>query len=338
MEELKDFVKDCIHDQTILAVATLLGATGVIFAIVAFPIRWWSNRRRSPQATKADTDATEQPTIIVGRSGGPTIVVHIQPSATANFIFYVDGLPSALAPTRDHFIEGERLQEADRHDEAIKEFQTAFASADTNGQRGALHALMGISQIILGRLAQAEGSFREALRLFQSAQDNEGQGAALGNLGIVYADRGELDRAEDHYRQALKIHREIGNRLGEARQLGNLGNVYEDRGDLEKAEEHHKQALEIDRDIGNRLGEAQDLGNLGIVYADCGELDRAEDYYKQALKIHREIGNRLGEARQLGNLSSLRALRLVAIQPIRTGRMSLSNRPLTCSERPVTAR
>jgi len=242
----------------------------------------------APVATSGGTIATGQATIVTSPTGGPTIIV--QPGATADFAIYVDNLPNAPAPTRDHFLEGQRLQEADRHDEAIKEFQAAFADADTDSQRGALHLLLGISQSILGRPSQAEGSFQEALRIFQPAGDREGESAALSSLGVVYGQRGELDKAEEHFEKALEIHRDIGNRLGEAQDLGNLSNVYADRGDLDKAVEQFNLILDIHREIGDRLGEAQDLGNLGVIYLQRGDLEKAKEYLQQAQAIYREIG------------------------------------------------
>jgi len=219
----------------IVVAATFVGAGGWFFRE---RLGWFRPTHRGPKSPT-------QPQVIVRdpKTSGTTVVNVYGGTVSV----YVDGLPQAAPEVRDHFQEGQRLQEAHAHDKAIAEFQAALATADTDSRRGAVHLHIGISHYLSGRLTQAEGSYTEALRLFRAAADEQGEAAALANLGLVYADRGDLDRAEGHQKQALEIDRRIDNPLGEANELGNLGNVYLLRGDLERAEEHYKQALEIDQ-------------------------------------------------------------------------------------------
>jgi tetratricopeptide (TPR) repeat protein len=175
-------------------------------------------------ASDGSVVATGQATIITVPSGGPTIVV--QPGAAVNFTFYVDGLPSASAPTRDHFLEGRRLQNDDHHEEAIGEFEAAFGGDDTEGQRAALHLLIGVSQAVRGHVPQAERSLREAGKLFMSVRDKQGEGAALRNLGLVYLTAAEFQQAEESLTKSLAIQRELGDRSGEADALDKLGLVH----------------------------------------------------------------------------------------------------------------
>jgi tetratricopeptide (TPR) repeat protein len=208
---------------------------------------------------------------------------------------YVDGLPQAAPEVRDHFKEGQRLEDAHEHDKAIAEFEAALATADTDSRRGALHLHIGISHYLSGRLVQAEGSYTQALRLFRVAADELGEAVALGNLGLVYYQRDDLDRAEEHHKQALEIDRRIDNPLGQAQDLGNLGNVYADRGDLDRgdldrAEEHYKKALEIFRRIDNPLGQANQLGNLGILAMQRGRPEEARRLLTEALALYERIG------------------------------------------------
>jgi len=318
MEELGNFITNPIV-LAVLGAATLVGCVAGIGALFRSPTKsttkvvadrgsiaaGGNQTVGAPVATNDSTIATDQSTVVTNPSGGQTIIV--QPGGTANFITYVDGWHEVS--NRDHFEEGLKLQEAEKHEEAIREFHAAFVNADTDSHRGVLHLLVGISQYMLSRFAQAEGSFRESLRLFQSAGDEQGEVAALGDLGNIYLHRGDLDKAEEHYQQILVIDRATGNQLGEATALGNLGIIYRRRGDLDRAKAHYQQALAIYGETDNRLGQAQSLGNLGNVYFQRDDLDKAEEHYQQALDIDRKIDNRLGEARQLGSLGNVYANR-----------------------------
>ena len=143
MEQLNDF----IHDQTVLAVATLVGAAGVIFAIVAFPVRWWWNRRKSPPATKADTD-----TLADALARQSQQIKELE-SKTGRGAEYVDGLPEAVneklraayQEARILQLEGYQAQSADKHREAIDRFTRALALAENDSQRAALRVLRGNS-------------------------------------------------------------------------------------------------------------------------------------------------------------------------------------------------
>jgi len=267
---------------------------------------------RGPVATGDEAAVADRGSTAVREMHGGT-VIHID-----NLNVYTDGLPQAEPEVRDPFEEGLRLQQDEQHQAAIAAFENAFAAAENDSQRCALHVLIGNSFLHLSRPTEAEGRYSEALQAAQRANDTKGQGAALGGLGNVYSHRGQpgdLDKAEQHHKKALAIHQQMGDKLDQAQDLGNLGNVYFLRGqpgDIDKAEQHHKKALAISRKMRNRLGEAQDLANLGSVYFQRdqpGDLDKAEQHFKKALQISREIGSTLGQATLLGNLGNVYAHR-----------------------------
>ena len=128
---------------------------------------------------------------------------------------YVDGLPEAEKPeVRDHFREGERLQDAERHREAIEEYEKAFAAAEDDSQRAALHILIGNSYLRLSELQEAERHYRQAFTAAQQSADKKAQAVAVGNLGLVLRYRGDFHGAAKQHEAALTLHREIGNRIG----------------------------------------------------------------------------------------------------------------------------
>jgi len=177
----------------------------VAWSTLAIPFRWLWNRIKgrptvhAERSVAAGHDQTLHGAVVTAEGGaaaseggavatsggvavsgpGPTFVV--QPGATLNY--YADGLPQAPPEVRDHFKEGQRLQDAHQHDKAIAEFQAALATADTDSRRGALHLYIGISQLVSGRPVQAERSFAEALSLFRTTSNGGRQAASPGEEG-----------------------------------------------------------------------------------------------------------------------------------------------------------
>ena len=165
-----------------LAIATLIGGAAVIWAF----IRWLWNRGKPPPGTKADTDAGEV-SASVAKSGGVAATkraaamkasgsglnVIAYPDAAVNISVntYSGDLEEAPAPTRDGVREGQALQGADHHSDAIGKFLAAHQTANTDKQRATCLLLIGISQLAMGRAPDAEGSFREAERLYGSPED-----------------------------------------------------------------------------------------------------------------------------------------------------------------------
>lgn len=296
----------------------IVGLAGVGLTLLGILAAWIWQSRRPERTARAETGglaaagdqhiagslATSTAVVVDRPVGGPTIIA--QPGST---VIYVDGLPQARPEVRGHFQEGRRLQEAEEHEAAIREFENAFAAAKDDSQRCALHTLIGSGLLDLSRLPEAEGHYRQALEIAERSGDREGQAAAVGNLGLVYAARGELDKAEEHYKKALAMHERIGNRVGQAANLGNLGIVYRERRELDKAEAHHMRALAMAEEMGDKRGQVAQLGNLGSAYSQRRDFERAEEAYEKQLAIADETGNRLGKSNALGNLGVVHAQR-----------------------------
>lgn len=132
-----------------------------------------------------------------------------------------------------------------------------------------------------GRLDEAEGAARDALRL-------EPDAAELHNsLGLVLEARGDLARAAEEYRRSAALNSDS------AMSRNNLGNLSKDRGDLADAERWYLRAIEADPYF---MGS---YNNLALVYQAQGQIDRAIDLYDRAL------GKAPGNAVVLNNLGSL---------------------------------
>lgn len=228
--------------ETIALVATLVG---LAVTLAGLATTWFWRKHGQPASVKVARSSVTPDGDIKGN------VFFAEPGATVNV--YVDGLPRAGAPVRDPFEEGRRLQSAEQHESAIAEFEKAFAAAENDSQRCALHILIGNSFLTLTRIVQAESEYRQALDVAERSGDRKGAARALGNLGLIYRRIGKLAKARAYHEKALRIDQDIGNKPGQGSTLGNLGLVYRQQGDLDKAEEYHKKSLELHREIGNRL-------------------------------------------------------------------------------------
>lgn len=198
---------------------------------------------------------------------------------------YLDGLPQAKGEVRDPSEKGLRLQHAEEHEAAIAEFEKALAAAEDDSQRCALHSLIGNSLRNLGRPAEAEGHYRQAVDAAQKAQDKDGEAFALGNLGTTYADLGEPDRAQEHYERSLAAFEKVGDRAMQATVLNDLGLLYVDRGEHHNAKRVIERALALQPlEPGYQDVAAASYVGLGLVSELLNEPEQALRLYVEALQ------------------------------------------------------
>lgn len=274
---------------------------GLIVAAMLAGLGWlWRHGSGSPTAPAPPQPGTNN-SVTVRAADRVVTLQNVQVGGDLNI--YVDDLPQAKPEVRGHFQEGHRLSREERHEAAVLEFEKAFAAAENDSQRCALHILIGNSYCKLGRAPEAEGHYRHALDAAARAGDQKGRANALGNLGIVHESRRESDKAEEYHRSALAVFQEIGDPVGQAQALCNLGFVYTDRGEFDRAEEHSKRALALFEGMGNLVGQAHALSGLGLIYLRRGELGKAEEFFKRALDIAEGMGEKLGQAILLSNLA-----------------------------------
>ena len=218
----------------------------------------------------------------------------------------------------------ERAYFEGRYAYAKRNYQTAephFSLVWREGRPNLMKAIAGhlLGQIV-GRkrsrrsLEEAEGLYRESLRIGEELGLQRHLAMVLNSLGRVLDKRGgraDLDEAEGLYRESLRILREMGDRRGVAMVLNSLGRVLDKRGgraDLDEAEGLYRESLEIERESGNRRGEAMVLNSLGLVLVKRGgqaNLDEAEVFYQESLRIGETLGLKRHVAMISGSLGKL---------------------------------
>jgi Flp pilus assembly protein TadD len=178
--------------------------------------------------------------------------------------------------------------------------QTSRPPAANVSVAGLLRAAMEHHQA--GRLAQAEGIYRQVLEL------TPGNADALHLLGLIAHQVGKIEIAIDLIGRAIAV-------KPSAPMYYNLGVSLQAQGELGAAIESYQKSLAIKRD------DAQVLSNLGTALQAQGQLDGAVENFRRAIAIrpnYAEAHSNLGVALQArGDLAAAIASlrRAIAINP-----------------------
>jgi predicted O-linked N-acetylglucosamine transferase (SPINDLY family) len=155
------------------------------------------------------------------------------------------------------------------------------------------HSNLGNAFRELGRLAEAEKSYRKAIAV------NPGFAMAHYNLGAVLLSRSLHGEAEESFRRAIAANP----RLTEAHV--NLGNAFKETGKLDEAEKCYRKAIDLRPDL------AVAHYNLGNVLLEKGCPEEAAARYERALALnpgYHEARLNLGAVlRDLGRLEEAAA-------------------------------
>ena len=140
---------------------------------------------------------------------------------------------------------------------------------------------LGVALAAAGRLDEAIGEYREAIRL-----DPRGADAHI-DLGRALSVRGEVDEAIAEYREAIRLN------PGSSRAHYDLGSALAAQGNLDEAIVHDREAIRLDP------LDADARNDLGIALATRGRLDEAIAEYREAIRLrsdYAEAHNNLAAA------------------------------------------
>ncbi|MBF0416494.1 MAG: tetratricopeptide repeat protein [Magnetococcales bacterium] len=126
---------------------------------------------------------------------------------------------------------------------------------------------LGNTLVALGRLAEAESCYAEALALRPDFV------AALGNRGHVLEQLGRLTEAQETFQTLLRL---VPDHAGA---FNGLGNVFLARGELDRAREAYHQSIAVDP------GSADACYNLGRILAMQRDFPAAVHWYRLAIDL-----------------------------------------------------
>ncbi|MBA3531447.1 MAG: tetratricopeptide repeat protein [Ardenticatenales bacterium] len=203
---------------------------------------------------------------------------------------------------------GQVRQLVGRWAEAEESYRKALRVAGELQER----PLLAKSQRALGTLLRSKGNYGETLLLLQEAKtgfetihDPHSALETLIDIGVLYWLQGDYTQALAYFQQALEEARTRQDALTMCRALGNLGLIYIDQNDHENALAVHEQGLEIAERLQDRMKSNVLIGNLGGFYLKRGKYERALAYYLQSLQAATELGYRQGINISLGNIGNV---------------------------------
>ena len=118
----------------------------------------------------------------------------------------------------------------------------------------------------LGKLDDAEASYRKAIALKPVAE-------AHNNLGVTLRELGRFDEAEASYRKAIALKPDY------AEAYYNFGDTLRELGRLDDAEASCRKAIAL------KPGFAEAHRNMGVTLLELGRLEEAEASYRQAIAL-----------------------------------------------------
>ena len=132
------------------------------------------------------------------------------------------------------------------------------------------------TEILLGRMDEAEGHLVVALELFRGHGDTRGRARCLRALGDVCRNLCRYEEATRFFRSSLELFHALGATKGVAETVHGLAEIDRLCGRLEAAEEGYKRSIRLDASIGLRQPAIAQL-NLALVqvarerYVEAGD-------------------------------------------------------------------
>jgi adenylate cyclase len=202
---------------------------------------------------------------------------------------------------------GAVLELIGRWAEAEAQYQEALTQAEQTGNPAA----QAQCQQALGMLYRQRGDYDAALAWLEQAQkgwvtldDRSRFGQVLTEMGNVFLRKGEYAAAQWHLERSLELAREIEDRAGMALALYRLG-VVSHEGDYAATRAPFEESLAIWREMGNKTGIALALDRLGTLAVEQGDYTATRALYQESMMLHRSMGDKRGTAISLNNLGVL---------------------------------
>ena len=212
-----------------------------------------------------------------------------------NLTLWTKTVQTAPQSARAHTNLGEALMRRGLFSQAEGEFREALRIMPNDAVNLDNH---GLSLLRLGRVDEAEREFHEALRIRPIPKSQI-------HLGLVHLKRGRVDEAERQFRTGLNS-RDLAPAM-RITALNNLGIASAIKGRREEAELAFKEAIRLDQK------NAETRGNLGRLYLETRRYREAATELEEAIRLKRSDANLyrlLGEVYYHQGMKELAALEL----------------------------
>lgn len=154
-----------------------------------------------------------------------------------------------------------------------------------------LATLRADAELRTGHPREARQWLASALPRIERSGDRAALRKAVNQLGVAEIELGDLDNAERVFGRALELARNDGDDLLTAHATNNMGAIANIRGRREEALALYQLAIPAYQRLGNVTGLAQSLHNMAISFRHLGQLERASEYAQRAMAYATECGH-----------------------------------------------
>ena len=147
------------------------------------------------------------------------------------------------------------------------------------------------AELRTGHPREARQWLSVALPTIERSGDRAALRKAINQLGVAEIELGSLDEAERAFGRALELARADSDDLLIAHATNNMGAIANIRGRRDEALALYQLAVPAYQRLGNVAGLAQSLHNMAISFRHLGQLERAGEYARRAIGYAAECGN-----------------------------------------------
>ncbi|HEU5101793.1 MAG TPA: tetratricopeptide repeat protein, partial [Roseiflexaceae bacterium] len=205
---------------------------------------------------------------------------------------------------------GEAAADVYANDEAIRYLQRALELVAEPERRPSLITRLGDVNNLVGKWAEAEAIYREAMALAERIGDVRAQTHVTIQLGQLKFNQGEHTAALALFEQAKVQCETTSDQVGLFEALGGMGIVLLQHGQLTRALACFEHWLQIGTAISDRRAVSRAMGRMGVAYIHLGDDPRALACFEQQLQLAIELGDRLSVGNALGNLANIYQVKL----------------------------
>jgi non-specific serine/threonine protein kinase len=164
---------------------------------------------------------------------------------------------------------------------------------------------LGLTDLYLGDVAQAQSTSREGLALSERINDQRSIAIARVSLGHIALNQNDLEQAHSDYSASCLAFSNLGDLSFEAEVHFYIGITALRGENFEEAHLHFSKSLEQRRRLKSKQGVAEALHGLGHLAMVQGQFEQARTLMKESLTARVELGDKLGIAFSLIDFAQL---------------------------------
>ena len=223
---------------------------------------------------------------------------------SANQIDAIDRLLKKVNPKGNDLAlveasRGDAYRKLELYASAVSSYKKALGKASKdypNESKALLLTALGLSQIQVGDLTDAEKNLKQSVEIATKANKPLTIAESLSNLGVLQWQKGNYEDAEKSLNKALEVEKKAKLLRNEGVDTNNLGLVKKAQGNNKLAMELFNKSLEIANKVENKRDAGIAIVNQALLYRITGDYDSAEFKYNKAIQIFTDIGFKEGLA------------------------------------------